>query len=135
MSEAISREVVTDHNSMPDGSVEPPRAPGDGRALALNRAFELLSELVTQAKLIAMLVNPSNPQSEGIVRDMQETGRVKGVQLHILKAGTDGEFETAFASIIQLQAGALLVSNDPFFFSQRDQLVALAARFAVPGDL
>ena len=63
---------------------------------------------------------------------MQEAARAKRVQLHILKAGAEGEFETAFASLIQLQPGALLVANDPFFFSQRDQLVALAARFAVP---
>jgi putative tryptophan/tyrosine transport system substrate-binding protein len=54
------------------------------------------------------------------------------VQLHILKTGAEGEFETAFASLVQLQAGALLVGNGPFVFSRGDQLVALAARHAVP---
>jgi putative tryptophan/tyrosine transport system substrate-binding protein len=66
------------------------------------------------------------------MRDVQEAARAKGVQLHILKAGAEDEFETAFASLVQSHAGALLVGNDPFFFSRREELVALAARHAVP---
>jgi putative ABC transport system substrate-binding protein len=91
----------------------------------------LLSELVPQARVIAMLVNPSS-NTEGIVGDVQEAARVKGVQLHILKAGTESEIDTAFKTLAQLHAGALLVGGDLFFFSRHDQLVALAARHAVP---
>jgi putative tryptophan/tyrosine transport system substrate-binding protein len=96
------------------------------------KRFELLFELVPQAKSIALLVNPNNAYAERVIRDVQETARAKGLQLHILKAGGDGEFQTAFASLVQLQAGALLVSPDSFFISRREQLVALAARYAVP---
>ncbi len=96
------------------------------------KRFELLSELVPQAGVIALLVNPNNASAERVIRDVQEAARAKGVQLDILKAGAEDEFETAFASLVQLQAGALLIGNDPFFFSRRDQLVALAARHAVP---
>jgi putative ABC transport system substrate-binding protein len=96
------------------------------------KRLELLSELVPQAGVIALLVNPNNASVERVVTDVQEAARARGVQLHILKASTEGAFETAFASLAQLQAGALLVGNDPFFFHRRDQLVALAARHAVP---
>jgi putative ABC transport system substrate-binding protein len=96
------------------------------------KRFELLSELVPQAGVIALLVNPNNPTAERMVGDLQDAARVRRVQLHILKAGAEDEFEPAFASLAQLRAGALLVGNDPFFFSRREQLVALAARHAVP---
>ncbi len=97
------------------------------------KLLELLSELVPQARMIALLVNPTNPLvNERIIRDMEEAARAKGVQLPILKAGTESEIDAAFASLVQLQAGALLVAADPFFFSRREQLVALASRHAVP---
>jgi putative ABC transport system substrate-binding protein len=63
---------------------------------------------------------------------MQEAARAKGVQLHILKAGTESEIDAAFATLVQLQGGALVVGTDPFFVGRREQLVALAARHAVP---
>jgi putative ABC transport system substrate-binding protein len=96
------------------------------------KRLELLSELVPQARVIALLVNPNNPAAERIMRDVQEAARAKGVQLRIQKAGTEGEISTAFATLVQGQAGALVVSADPFFNSRRDQLVALASRHAVP---
>ena len=95
------------------------------------KRLELLSELVPQARMFGLLVN-ENSHPERIIRDVQEAARTKGVQLQILNAGTEGEFETAFASLVQSRAGALLVANDPFWFGRRDQLVALAARYAVP---
>jgi putative ABC transport system substrate-binding protein len=58
--------------------------------------------------------------------------RAKGVQFHILKADTESEIDAAFAALVQLHAGALVVGDDPFFTSRRDQLVALASRHAVP---
>ena len=96
------------------------------------KRLELLSELVPTAGVIALLVNPNNSDTERIMRDMQEAARAKGLQLHVLKAGTEGEIDAAFASLTQLQAGALVVSTDSFFTNHRKQLVALAARRAVP---
>jgi putative ABC transport system substrate-binding protein len=96
------------------------------------KRFELLSEMVPQAKMIALLANPNNLAAERMMRDVQEAARAKGVQLHILKTGAEDEFEAAFAALVQSHAGALLVGNDPFFFSRRKELVALAAHHAVP---
>jgi putative ABC transport system substrate-binding protein len=95
------------------------------------KRFELLSELMPQAGVIALLVNPNIPVTEGVIRDVEEAARSKGVQLSILKAGSESEIDTAFASLAHLHAGALLVANDAFFFSQREQLVALASRHAI----
>jgi len=67
-----------------------------------------------------------------MIRDVQEAVRAKGVQLPILKASSESEIEAAFATLVQLHAGALVVGADPFFTSRRDQLVALASRDAVP---
>jgi putative ABC transport system substrate-binding protein len=92
------------------------------------KRLELLSELVLLARVIALLVNPGPPNTE----DLEEAARAKGIQLRIQKAGTESEINTAFASFIQLHAGALLVGADLFFFSRREQLLALAARHALP---
>jgi putative tryptophan/tyrosine transport system substrate-binding protein len=102
-------------------------------SLELNpKRLELLSELVPQARVIVLLVNPNNSQTEGVVRDVQDASRAKGVQLQIVRAGTESEIDGAFGSLVQLHAGALVVMGDAFFFSRREQLVALAARHAVP---
>jgi len=98
----------------------------------LPKRLELLSELVPQARVIALLVNPNNTDTERSIGDVQEAARVKGVQLHILKAGTEAEIDAAFVTLVQLQAGSLVVGADPFFDGQREQLVALASRHAVP---
>jgi putative ABC transport system substrate-binding protein len=97
-----------------------------------SKRLELLSELVPQARVITLLVNPNNPSAERTMRDVQEAARAKGVQLLILKAGTESEIDAAFASFVQQHAGALLVGNDAFFNSRREQLGALALRHAVP---
>jgi putative ABC transport system substrate-binding protein len=96
------------------------------------KLLELISELVPQVGVIALLVNPNNPNAERMQRDVQEAARAKRVQLHILKAGIESEMEGAFATLVHLKAGALLVGADAFFNSRREQLVALALRHAVP---
>jgi putative ABC transport system substrate-binding protein len=96
------------------------------------KRLELRSELVPQAGAVALLVNPNNSTTERVIRDAQEAARVKGVQLHIVNAGSESEIDAALASLAQRQAGALLVSREAFFNSRREQLVALAARYAVP---
>jgi putative ABC transport system substrate-binding protein len=96
------------------------------------KRLELLSELVPQARLIALLVNPGNANAERIMRDVQEAARTKEMQLHILRASTESEIDAAFASLVPLQAGALVVSADPFLTSRREQLVALSSRHAIP---
>jgi putative ABC transport system substrate-binding protein len=97
------------------------------------KRLELLSELVPKATFIALLVNPNGPSAERTIRVLQEAARAKGLQLAILNAGTEGEIDAAFASLVELHAGALVVGGDSFFASlARDQLVALASRHAVP---
>jgi len=96
------------------------------------KRLELLVELVPQASVIALLVNPNNPNVEPFVRGVQEAADAKGVRLPILKAGTEGEIEPAFASLTQLRAGALVVAPDPLFISGCDQLVTLASRHTIP---
>jgi ABC-type uncharacterized transport system substrate-binding protein len=96
------------------------------------KRLELLSELAPHAGVIALLVNPNNPAAEPMIRDVQEAARAKGVQLPVLKAVTEGEIDAAFATFVQLHAGALVVAADAFFFNRRELIVALAARHAVP---
>jgi putative ABC transport system substrate-binding protein len=96
------------------------------------KRFELLSELVPQARVIALLVNPNVPATERVTPAVQEAARPNGVQLLILKASTESEIDAAFAALVQRQAGALVSSSNPFFYYRREQIVALAARHAVP---
>jgi putative ABC transport system substrate-binding protein len=97
------------------------------------KRLELLSELVPRAGVIALLVNPTNStNTERVIRDVQEAAPTKGLQLHVLKASSESEIDTAFASLVQLHADALVVAADPFLSGQREQLVALASRHAGP---
>jgi putative tryptophan/tyrosine transport system substrate-binding protein len=95
------------------------------------KRLELLSELVPQARVIALLANPARSDTERLVRDMQKAARAKGVQLHVAKASTEGEIDAAFASLVQQRVGALVVASDSFFSGRREQIVALATRYAV----
>ena len=96
------------------------------------KLLELLSELVPRANVIALLVNPTNPLTERLIKVAQEAARAKRVQLSILKAGTESDIDATFTALAQLKAGALVVGADSFFAAQRDQLVALASNHAIP---
>ena len=96
------------------------------------KRLELLSELVPRAGVIALLMNPNNATAERVIRDVQEAARTKGLQLHVLKASSESEIDSAFASLVQLHVDALVVGGDPFLSSRREQLVMLASRRAVP---
>jgi putative tryptophan/tyrosine transport system substrate-binding protein len=96
------------------------------------KRFELLSEMVPKARVIALLVNPNNVQTDGVIKGVREAARAKTVQLQILKASNEGEIDAAFGTLMQLQADALIIGPDVFFHSRREQLVALAARYMVP---
>src|SRR5436190_3903213 len=92
----------------------------------------LLRELVPAATAVAVLINPLSPEAEPQLRDVQTAARAIGQQIHILNASTEGDVDTAFATLVQQRDGALLVTNDAFFMDRSEQLVALAARHAVP---
>src|SRR5215467_11512627 len=97
------------------------------------KRLELLSELVPRARVIALLVNPNNAKyNDRAVGDLQEAARTKGWKFHVLKARSESEIDTAFASLVQLHVDALVVGADPFLTTRREQLVALASRRAVP---
>jgi putative ABC transport system substrate-binding protein len=97
------------------------------------KAFELLHELVPAATTIGVLVNPNNLLFEAQTRASQMAARNLGVHLLVLNASSQSEIETAFTTLAEERAGALLVSGEPLFFGlARDQLIALTARHAVP---
>jgi putative ABC transport system substrate-binding protein len=92
----------------------------------------LLQGLVPTATLIAVLLNPTNANFQTQLRVVQDAARALGQQVNILSASTERDIDMAFATMIESRAGALLVGSDPFFNNERDQIVALAARHAIP---
>jgi putative ABC transport system substrate-binding protein len=97
------------------------------------KRLEMLHEMVPTAGSIAVLVNPTNPTvAESNARDLEAAARILGLQLHLLQASTELDILAAFASLVQMRASALLITNDPFFNSRGEQLAALAGRYAVP---
>ena len=97
------------------------------------KRLELLHELVPTATSIAVLVNPADPaRAETITRNMQAAARKLGLQLPVLDASTDRDFNAVFASLARLRAGGLVIGGDPFFNSRSEQLGMLTLRHAVP---
>jgi putative tryptophan/tyrosine transport system substrate-binding protein len=94
------------------------------------KRLELLSELVPQARMLALLADPNIRITEPMIRDVQEAARTKGVQLQVLQASS--ESDSAFATLVQLQVGGVLVGPAQSFSMRREQIFALASRHAVP---
>jgi putative tryptophan/tyrosine transport system substrate-binding protein len=92
----------------------------------------LLRELVPSATSVAVLVNPARPGVDAQVAQAQDAARALGLQVHILKASSERDFDAIFLTLVQLRAGALVISADALFNDQRDQIVALARRHSVP---
>jgi len=96
------------------------------------KELEVLHEVVPKAALIAVLLNPKLANSTSQLQDVQEAARVLSRQIHVFHASTASDIDVVFSSLVQLQAGGLLIGANSFFFSQRDRLVGLAARYAIP---
>jgi putative tryptophan/tyrosine transport system substrate-binding protein len=96
------------------------------------KRLELLHELVPKAELFALLVNPTSPVAEPQMRDAQGAAHTLGLKLRVMSATTENDFDQVFAALVRERADALLVSADPFFYSRREHLIALAARHAIP---
>jgi putative ABC transport system substrate-binding protein len=97
------------------------------------KRLQLLHELVPTASVTALLVNPANPRlAETNIKQFQTAARALGLELHVLNASTERDFDGVFAKLIQLRAGGLIIGPDSFFTSRNEQLAALTVRHAVP---
>jgi putative ABC transport system substrate-binding protein len=96
------------------------------------KKLELLHELVPKAAAIGALVNPTSPNAETVAADLQAAAQARGLQFHIVEASNEHDIDAAFATVVGRGAGALVVGNDPYFTSRRDQFVGLAVRHALP---
>jgi len=96
------------------------------------KRLELLRELIPQARMIGVLFNPNSPTAEHQMSEAQGAARTLGLELHVVRASSELDFEPAFAALVRQRVAALLVETSPFFNSRREPLIALAARHALP---
>src|SRR5262249_28138643 len=96
------------------------------------KRLEVLHELVPNTTIVALLINPNNPESVRQPAELQDAARVIGLKLIVLTATTMGEIDTAFTAMVKKNVGALLVGSDPFFGARREQIIGLAAHHAIP---
>ena len=96
------------------------------------KRLQLIRDLLPKAELVALLVNPTSPVAEPQIQAAQAAPRKLSLKVSVLSAITENDFDQVFASLVQHRADALFISADPFFSSRREQLVALAARYAIP---
>jgi putative tryptophan/tyrosine transport system substrate-binding protein len=99
---------------------------------ATSKGLEVLHELLPAVRVMALLVNPSSPVAESTASDLHSAARVLGLELIVLKASAEGDFDSVFAELRHAQAGGLVIGGDAFFTSRIEQLAALAVRDAVP---
>jgi putative ABC transport system substrate-binding protein len=127
-SDPLKAGVVTSINR-PEGNVT-------GVSFLINsmgtKRFELLSQMAPRASTIGILVNPTNPDAEIEARDAQVAAQAVGRKLLVVKASSENDFEAAFATLVEQEAGAFTIGGDPFFDSRRDQIIALAAHHRLP---
>ena len=99
------------------------------------KQLEVLHELAPTASIIALLVNPSMPSLTHIATESTNVAaRTLGLHTHVIHASTERDFDAAFATLLQVHAGALIIAPDPFFLSQRDQLATLAVQHGIPAS-
>jgi putative ABC transport system substrate-binding protein len=98
------------------------------------KRLEFIRELVPSLAVLAALSNPKNPNPDDHLDDIQAAARAIGQQIDVVRASSESEIDAAFARLAQRHDGALLVADDPFFSVRRDQIVALAARYAIPAS-
>jgi putative ABC transport system substrate-binding protein len=96
------------------------------------KRLELLRELAPRATSFALLVNPAAVETDSVIRTVQDAARASGVELHVLKAGSEAEIDAAFAAAVQNRDGGIIVGVDPYFGSRRDQIAVLSVRHGVP---
>jgi ABC-type uncharacterized transport system substrate-binding protein len=97
-----------------------------------SKRLELLIELVPTVTVIGLLTNPNNPRTDPEIGQLQAAARTVGKHILVVKAGGEHDFDVAFKTLVQERVGAVLIPADPLFFLWREQLVALAARHALP---
>lgn len=117
-------------------SLNPPGGNVTGVTFFINslgaKRFELRRELIPDATVVGFLINPQNPTSTPQISDVQAAARSLGVNLRVLNASSEREIDTAFGSAVEQHVKAVVVGADLVFLSRRDQLVGLAARYALP---
>jgi putative tryptophan/tyrosine transport system substrate-binding protein len=96
------------------------------------KRLELARELMPSATAVALLINPKNPQADAVLKNMQAAAPSLGLQLQVLRASSEAEMETAFASFASLKAGILTIGTDTLFNGRTEKLASLAVRYAVP---
>jgi putative tryptophan/tyrosine transport system substrate-binding protein len=100
--------------------------------LLVTKQLDLVRELARPRLTVGLLVNPNFPDTDGLMKDAQTAAAVLGQKLVVVKASAESDLDLAFTTLAQQQIGAVLVPAEPFLYSRRERLVALAARYAVP---
>jgi putative ABC transport system substrate-binding protein len=96
------------------------------------KRLEILHEAIPTGMLVAVLLNPTSPTADSQLKQLQQAARTLELQLHVLHASTQGDFDKVFATLLQLQPKGLVVASDTFFATHSEQLAALTARHALP---